>query len=141
METENKIWEGTPSQWINLMFYLCCTLLIVGYGLGLVLALWKYLDTRYNRIKITDERIIERKGILSITTNQLELYRVKDIKLEQPLILRLFGLSNIVLITSDATNPLYVLRGIENGTLLSEKLRKATDKRRDIKGVRELDFG
>ncbi len=140
METENKIWEGSPSQWIHFMFYLACSVLIIAYGLGLILALWKFLDTKLNKIKITDQRIIEQRGILSITTNQLELYRVKDITLEQPFMLRIFGLSNIVLLTSDSTNPSYTLRGIEEGTALTEKIRIAIDKRRDNKGVKEVDF-
>ncbi|WP_025741795.1 PH domain-containing protein [Aquimarina pacifica] len=140
METENKIWEGTPSQWINFTFYLASSVLVVAFGLGLILALWKYLDTKLNKLKITDQRIIEQRGILSITTNQLELYRVKDIKLEQPLLLRIFGLSNIVLITSDSTDPFYTLRGVEGGADLTEKIRLAIDQRRDHKGVKELDF-
>lgn len=140
IEIEQKIWEGTPSQWSNFVFYLLCSVLIIAYGFGLILALWKYLDTRYNKIQISDQRIIEQRGILSITINQLELYRVKDIKIEQPLILRIFGLSTIVMHTSDSTNPLYILKGIDNGIELTEKIRKATDQRRDIKGVKELDF-
>ncbi|GAA0716311.1 hypothetical protein GCM10009430_11890 [Aquimarina litoralis] len=140
MEVENNIWKGTPSQWMNFMFYICCVILIVVFGLGLILALWKFLDTKYNKVTITDQRIIEKRGILSISTNQLELYRVKDIRLEQPLILRIFGLSNIILTTSDSTDPLYILKGIEEGNKLTEKIRIAVDRRRDVKGVKELDF-
>ena len=140
MEQEHKIWQGTPSQWMNFVFYLYCSVLIVAYGFGLILALWKFLDTKFNRITITDQRIIERRGILSFTTNQLELYRVKDIRLEQPLLLRLFRLSKIVLVTSDSSNPIYTLNGMENGLELIEKIRNAIDERRDAKGVREFDF-
>jgi len=140
METENKIWEGTPSQWMNFMFYLTCSILSVAFGLGILLALWKYLDTRFNKFTMTNHRIVEQRGILSITTDQLELFRVKDIRLEQPLLLRLFGLSNIVLTTSDVSDPLYKIQGIENGSTLLEELRIAIDQRRDSKGVRELDF-
>ncbi|MGY3791659.1 PH domain-containing protein [Aquimarina sp. 433] len=140
MEVENNIWKGTPSQWMNFMFYICCVILIVVFGLGLILALWKFLDTKYNKVTITDQRIIEKRGILSISTNQLELYRVKDIRLEQPLILRIFGLSNIILTTSDSNDPLYILKGIEEGNTLTEKIRIAVDRRRDVKGVKELDF-
>ena len=82
MEKEHCIWQGSPSQWMNFTFYMYCSLLIVVYGLGVLLALLKYLDTRLNKITITDQRIIERRGILSFTTNQLELYRVKDVRLE-----------------------------------------------------------
>ncbi len=140
MENEEKIWEGTSSQWSNFFFYICCAILTLGYGVGLILALWKYLDTKYNKIKITNQRIVEEKGILSKIKNQLELYRVKDIILRQPLILRIFGLYNIILITSDSSNEKYILKGIENGDDIIEKLRIAVEKRRDLKGVREMDF-
>lgn len=137
---ERIIWEGTPSQWANFMFYLMCTLLIFAFGLGLALALWKYLDTRLNRIRITDQRIIERKGILSKVTKEMELYRVKDLQLREPLSLRIFGLSNVHLVTADHDTPLMTLRGLENGEFLKEQLRIAVDTRRDMKKVREVDF-
>ncbi len=139
-ETENNIWEGSPSQWMHFPFYIGCSLLLVIYGLGLVLAFYKYIETKCIRLRITDQRVIEKRGILSVTTNQLELYRVKDIKLEQPLMLRIFGLATIVLITSDSTNPIYKIKGIENGHKLIEKIRISIDKRRDAKGVKEYDF-
>ncbi len=160
---EKEIWKGAPSQWTNFNFYALCVLmtLIFGlgllrapaqwanfnfyalitlfFGLGLVLALWKYFDTKLNVFTITDQRIIENKGILSKMTDEMELFRVKDIKHEQPFLLRLVGLSNIVLDTTDKSNPLLVINGVPNGQELKEKLREAIDIRRDVKGVRELD--
>ena len=78
--------------------------------------------------------------MLSKTTNELELFRVKDIKLEQPFFLRLVGLSNIVLITSDKTNKIVSINGVKNGEDLKENPRSFIDKRRTEKGVRETDF-
>lgn len=140
MKAENKIWEGTSSQWMNFTFYFMCAILTVAFGLGIFLAIWKYLDTRLNTFRITDQRIIEQRGVLSITTNQLELFRIKDIRLEQPLLLRIFGISNIILTTSDASDPYYEIKGIENGNALLEQIRVAVDQQRDRKGVKELDF-
>ncbi len=137
---ETKIWTGVPSQWINFLFYLCCVPLSIVFGLGLLLALWKYYDTRLHKIMVTDQRIIEERGIFSVTTNEIELYRVKDITYEQPFFLRIFGLSNIVLITADHTSPTFVLKAIKNGKYIKEQLRLAVDIRRDLKRVRELDF-
>jgi uncharacterized membrane protein YdbT with pleckstrin-like domain len=137
---EKIIWEGTPSQWFNFLFYLLCSLLTIVFGLGLILALWKYLDTKLNTIKITDQRIIEKRGILSTITTESELYRVKDIQLREPFFLRIFGLSNIILITADHDTPLLYLKGLENGEELREQLRLAIDIRRDLKKVREIDL-
>lgn len=136
---EETIWEGHPSHWTNYIFYLCCAPLVLLYGLGLLLALWKYLDTMNNTLLITDQRIIEKRGILSKVTKELELYRVKDIQHVEPLFLRIFGLSSIVLVTMDHDNPTQTIKGIENGFEIKEKLRVSIEKRRDLKGVRELD--
>ncbi|MEM9001360.1 MAG: PH domain-containing protein [Bacteroidota bacterium] len=137
---EQLIWEGSPSQWTNFTFYVLCVLLTVVFGLGILMALWKYYDTKMNHIELTDQRIIEHKGIFSKTTNEIELYRVKDIKHLQPFWLRILGLSNIFLDSTDHSNPELLIKGITNGKDIKEKLRLAIDIRRDIKGVREVDI-
>ena len=68
------------------------------------------------------------------------MFRVKDITLHQPFWLRLVGLSNIHLRTSDSSNRLYILPGVKNGKELREKLRIVVEKRRTEKGVVERDF-
>ncbi|MDH7445839.1 PH domain-containing protein [Aquimarina sp. 2201CG14-23] len=137
---EKMIWTGTPSQWVNLPFYILCVPLTLAFGVGLLLALWKYYDTKLNKLEITNQRVIEYRGILSRTTDELELYRVKDLKHEQPFFLRILGLSNIVLDTTDHSNALLKIKGIASGKELKEQLRQAVDRRRDVKGVREVDF-
>tara|TARA_B110000003_G_scaffold256242_1_gene273652 strand:+ start:299 stop:616 length:318 start_codon:yes stop_codon:yes gene_type:complete len=104
------------------------------------MGIWRFLTIRTWKITITNQRIIEEKGVLSKTTNELELFRVKDLKLDQPFFLRLVGLSNIILLTSDRTNKRYVIEGVDNGKDLREKLRVSVEKRRDEKKVREVDF-
>ena len=100
----------------------------------------RFLKTKFTKFEITDERIIEQNGILSRRTDETELYRVKDIRLEEPLFLRMFGLSTIILVTSDKTSPIIKLCGIKNGNDLRKELRVAVEERRDIKGVKETDL-
>jgi len=140
MKKETTIWDGTPSQWTNFNYYVLFTFLIPAFGIGLLLILWQYLVVKTWKIKITSQRIIEQKGVLSKTTDELELFRVKDIRLNQPFWLRLVGLSNIVLVTSDRTSSNYTIPAIKNGVKLREEIRTAIEQRRDEKGVRETDF-
>lgn len=79
-------------------------------------------------------------GILTRHYEDLELFRVKDYTIEQPLFLRLFGLGNIVLVTSDATTPTVAIRAIPNALTLRETLRTAVQAERERKRVRELDL-
>ena len=108
--SEKTVWEGTPSQLVNLSSYLFWLVPLFWLGLGLIISLWKFLKIRTWKIKITNERIIEEKGVFSKTTNELELFRVKDIILHQSFWYRLLGISNIHLRTSDKTSPFYTLQ-------------------------------
>jgi uncharacterized membrane protein YdbT with pleckstrin-like domain len=137
---EKEIWSGTPSQWTNFSSYLFWLLPLGWLGLGVLISLWKYLTVKTWKFKITNQRITDEKGVLSKVTNELELFRVKDITLVQPFWLRLVGLSNITLVTSDKSNPLFVIPGVKNGKELREELRTVVDKRRTEKGVVERDY-
>lgn len=114
---EKTICEISPSQILNLksFFYsfLVTAVIVAGAVLAennliliaLVLpvgfAIWKYLEIASTRLKITDERLILRKGVLNKTTNETELYRVRDSRIEEPFFYRLFGCGNIMLYTTD----------------------------------------
>ncbi len=79
---EKEIWSGTPSQWINFNSYLFWLLPLGWLGIGVLVSLWKYLTVKTWKFRITNQRITDEKGVLSKVTNELELFRVKDITLE-----------------------------------------------------------
>jgi uncharacterized membrane protein YdbT with pleckstrin-like domain len=136
---EKEIWKGSPSQWTNFKTYVLC--IVFGWlVIPIFIALWRFLLVKTWKIEITDQRLIEEKGVLSKKTDELELYRVKDIRLEQPFFLRVVGLSNIILATSDRTNSIVKIPAIKDGKNLRENLRVVIDARRDKKKVRETDF-
>ena len=136
---EKEIWKGSPSQWTNFGTYVFC-ILFCWLIIPIFIALWRFLVVKTWKIEITDQRLIEEKGVLSKTTDELELYRVKDIRLDQPFFLRLVGLSNIIMATSDRSHSVVKIPAIKDGKNLREQLRVAVDARRDKKRVRETDF-
>jgi len=140
MTHERIIFKGNPSQIPNIGYYLLCIILAPLLGLGVIMFLVRYLETRFTKFEITNERVIQQNGVLSRRTNETELYRVKDIILDEPFFLRIFGLSNILIVTSDRTSPLILVNAIENGGIIRRELREAVELRRDKKGVREMDF-
>jgi uncharacterized membrane protein YdbT with pleckstrin-like domain len=94
---------------------------------------------RSHRYDVTSQRLRIRRGVLSRLTQELELYRVKDLTLAEPFLYRLIGLSSIHLHTSDRSNPLVVIRAVRNGDGLREQLRSCVEVQRKVHGVRELD--
>ncbi|MDB2571775.1 PH domain-containing protein [Polaribacter sp.] len=108
--------------------------------LALIILIIKALDLYCTTWTIHQDNLIEKTGILNVNTEEVLLYRVKDIRLYEPLLYRLVGLSKLTIITSDYTNPSIVLYGIRNGEELMTIIRQLVANSRKIEGVKELDI-
>lgn len=130
---ENLVWKGRPSQLTNLLVYLFLFWTIV-------IPLYRYLKTRFTIFELTSDRFRTKIGILSQKVDELELYRVRDYEVFKPFLLRLFGLGNLTLITSDKTHPKIEMKAIKNPEIVLELFRKNVEISRKKTGTKEVDF-
>jgi uncharacterized membrane protein YdbT with pleckstrin-like domain len=167
---ERLIWTGSPSQWLNFRAFLlsgiAVVLLIAGLSavsimgpralngldfpitvvLGLLLvvvllrAVKNYLDIRFRVYTISSQRIRVTRGILSKRSDGLELYRVDDTLLFEPLLLRIVRKGNIRLVTSDRSNPTVLVEAVPHVRQLWDEIRHCVEECRDRKRTRVVDF-
>jgi uncharacterized membrane protein YdbT with pleckstrin-like domain len=155
-EPEQTLWEGRPSQWTNFGAF-CVGAIGVAAPIAAAVALghtelslasllfvattfWKWLQVQCTQFTVTTERIKTRRGVLSRERNEMELYRVKDTALDEPLLLRLVSRANVRVMSSDRTSPVLVLNAIAGAEALREQIRRHVERLRDRKRVREVDF-
>lgn len=136
---ETTVWQGRSSQWVNFPAFLlwgllALTVVLIPVSIGVVL--WRYLVVRFQEYELTTERLKLHTGVLSKSTSEIELYRVTDTQFEQPFWLRLVGLANIVVISSDKMSPTTQIRAVAGARELRESLRSLVEARRSAKGVR-----
>ena len=136
MAEERVEWTGTPSQWQNAGWFIASVLVI-----PIPWAIWRWLEVRNTVFTLTDQRLSIRRGVFNRVTEDLELYRVRDTRLEQTFFERMFGLGEVVLFTSDASTPEIHLPWLRNAVDLREKIRRLSEARRDAKRVRTLESG
>jgi len=134
MNDERIEWSGHPSQWRNLWWFVACVLLV-----PIPWAIWRWLETRNTTYTLTDQRLKATRGVFTRTTEDLELYRVRDSRFEQSVAERMLGLGQIVLFTTDETSPEIRLTFIRDAEAVREKIRTLVEARRDAKRVRYLD--
>jgi uncharacterized membrane protein YdbT with pleckstrin-like domain len=138
MAEEQSLWKGSPSQVVNLGAYLLC-LLLFWLVVPIFYALWRWIDTRLTEYELTSQRLVFRSGVFNRKTEEIELYRVRDSSLDEPLFLRLFGTGNIVLYATDASAASFVLRAVKAAADVRQKLRAAVEAARDRKRVRSIE--
>jgi uncharacterized membrane protein YdbT with pleckstrin-like domain len=125
--------RGTLLGWLTLL--LC----LVGVGFLIILIQWiRNLDVTY---ELTEDRLILRKGIFVKSIDEIELYRVKDVRMDFTLINQWAGIGTISIDSSDETTRegALVMPHIERAAERREEMRKLVDAARQKRRVRELD--
>ena len=111
-------------------------------GLALLIVLWKWLQNMAAKYEITSERLIVRRGIIFKSIDEIELYRVKDVRMDFSLLNQWAGIGNICVTSSDETTRVgdLVMRNIGKAQTRREELRRLVDAARQKRGVREIDM-
>lgn len=78
---------------------------------------YKYLLILSASYYLTIQQLIITKGVFARSTNYLELYRIKDILVNQPFWMKAFGLMNMTLLSFDTAESLLILKGISVSSL------------------------
>ena len=126
--------RGTLAGW--------ATLLLCLVGVGLIIVLIKWIANLATTYEVTDDRLILHKGILAKSIDEIELYRVKDVRIDFTIINQMADIGTITITSSDETTreaPL-VIRDVDHARARRERLRELVNAARRQRGVREIDM-
>jgi membrane protein YdbS with pleckstrin-like domain len=133
------IFSIKPSQWINLGWILFG---IIGSPLILppLIALYMIIHVYCWRYEFHEGFIVEHKGVFTVHRTEINLHRIKSIRLVQPFLFRFVGLSTVHLISSDPFKPYMKIIGIPYGEDMVTSIKEETDIYRKRKGLTESDI-
>ena len=108
-------------------------------GLGIIA--WRFIQNISANYELTNQRLILRTGIFFKRVDEIELYRVKDARVDYSIINQISGIGQITMRTSDQSSRQvdFVMRDIPDAQGVRETLRMLVDKARQRRRVRELD--
>jgi uncharacterized membrane protein YdbT with pleckstrin-like domain len=146
--------KGTLAGWGTVLLFLAGILLaIIGVAdLGLywlILSLvalgllgWRWFENLASKYQVTEERLIIRRGIIAKSVDEIELYRIKDVRINFSIINQLAGIGTISISSSDETtrDGDLVIRDVERAQARREELRRLVDTARQKRRVREVDM-
>ena len=121
---------GRVFLWIIVAVWIACVLVALGL----------FLRTRATRYQVTTERLRVTTGLLSTTTEDVELWRVRDLSVIRPALLRLLGLGHVVLTSTDRSAPQVVLQSVRDPDALQATLRSIMQGLARQHGTREIDI-
>ena len=142
MATTLDTFRSSTWGWLRGSLAGWATLLLCLVGVGLIIVAVRWFQNLATTYELTGDRLILHKGIVNKSLDEIELYRVKDVRVEFSLIAQWAGIGTIVLVSSDETTgskPL-VMHDVEAAPARREKLRELVNAARRLRGVREFDM-
>lgn len=102
-------------------------------GIGVVAAIqivqfaWAWFAVSSTVYTLTEERFIAQRGVINRRTDTLELYRVTDVTVVEPLLIRLAGAGDVVLLSDDRTTPAIRVRAVHQPLQVMALIRKYSE--------------
>ena len=134
--------RSSTNRWLLGSFTGWLTILSCAIGVGLVIIAVRWLQNMAAAYEVTDHRLIVKRGILMKSIDEIELYRIKDVRVDFSLLNQIADIGTITITSSDRTtqNTQFVLRDVPAARERREGLRKLVDRARHRFGVREMDI-
>ena len=135
-DVETLIFDTSASPIALSMKDIVLGLLCTG-GLWCIYVVARNLTTRY---KLTNQRLTLRSGLISQKVEEVEVYRVRDVSMEQEVVGRLLGFGDVVVHSSDPSSPKIVLKNVHSPNKIKEQIRVASRQGRRFEGVRTGEY-
>lgn len=118
------------------LYWLALSLIAIG------ILVWRWFENLASKYEVTEERLIIRKGIIAKSVDEIELYRVKDVRINFSIINQIAGIGTLSISSSDETtrDGDLVIRDVERAQARREEMRRLVDTARQKRRVREVDM-
>jgi len=103
--------------------FIGCILLIVAFGLGLILLLVWWLKCIATTLIITTRRVIVKKGIVSKYTNEVRISDIRNVKVSQNVMQRLFNVGRLEVSTAGTGGVEIYISGIVDPQHVADIIR------------------
>jgi membrane protein YdbS with pleckstrin-like domain len=152
---ETDVWVDTPSQWVGFGVYFWCILLAIAFAvaaillhryfwfgllLPLLIAVTKFFNIKATRYELTTQRLQIHSGILDRKEIEIELFRLRDLSVEQSFFQRLVNVGTVEAQSSDKDAPAIRLKWVNNPDAVKDKLRTFIMEARRTTGTRDIDL-
>jgi uncharacterized membrane protein YdbT with pleckstrin-like domain len=145
--------RGTLAGWGTVLIGLAGiagALLVPGEGiyllgltaLSVLVVLVKWIQNLAATYEVTEERLILHRGIIFKSVDEVELYRVKDVRIDFTLLNQWANIGTLTVCSSDETTREgdLLMPHVQNARRRREELRRLVETARQKRQVREIDM-
>lgn len=113
-QSSSFYYDENPAMFKNHPFgFIVSIILIPAFGLGILILLYWYLQTKSVRLRISGDDIELERGLLRKSRTDLDLRKIRSVHVDQGLLQRIFGVGTMEVYTT-GDEPEFKLYGMSN---------------------------
>ena len=98
------------------------------------------LPLSFTKYSLSEDRLFLEKGLLNIKTDDVLLYRVRDLDLNMSLGHRIFGVGTVCVHSSDQSMPHLELTNVKKPREVKEMIHKYVEEAKDKRRMRAMEI-
>ena len=121
--TENeKLYEAHPRMFADEPLWFVVAVLLLPTGIGVIWLIYWFIRNRCTLVTVTEERVLASRGILAKERIEVELERVRTVRIDQTFVDRIFNVGILKVYTA-GDNPEIKQKGLPDPASLRKALR------------------
>lgn len=97
------------------------------------------LPLSFTRYRLSEDRLFCEKGFFNIKSDEVLLYRVRDLQLNMKLTQRIFGMGTVCVISSDQSVPHLDLQNVRHPREVKELIHRSVEEAKDKRRLRTME--
>ena len=98
------------------------------------------LPLSFTKYKLTNEKLLIETGLLSISQEEIRLYRIMDVSVKCSLIQRIFNVGTIHCCSADKSTPEFDIKDVKNPIQVKDLISKNVEEERERKKIGSREF-
>lgn len=125
------IYQAHPAMFrAHPFWFILSVLLIAAFGVGILILIYWYIQTRATALTVTDSDLMYERGILSKERTSVSINHVRSVNVVQSFVNRILGVGTIQISTA-GDEPEFTIADMPDPHVIREAIAKAQEMRED----------
>jgi len=125
------IYQAHPAMFrAHPFWFILSVLLIAAFGIGILILIYWYIQTRATALTVTDSDLMYERGILSKERTSVSINHVRSVNVVQSFFNRILGVGTIQISTA-GDEPEFTIADMPDPHVIREAIAKAQEMRED----------
>ena len=116
------LYEANPSMIRMYPFGTVLAILLIPLGIGILLLLWWWLQTKADKLTVKTDEIVWEHGLINKQYTEISMSSLRSVRINQSLLQRILSAGDVEVYTA-GDDPELVIKGLPNPTRIREYIK------------------